>query len=353
MIRRSRSRSSQSSSVHLPTQPTKGPSKTQSQPTPIEVGGIGSSSSKITYMPPETAQGIFVNFKDLYYYNGNKLPFAAAQIGQDFRNEISPREGLLRVREVTLVEIEHFVDPDDKSHPKFKEVADLEFLMFPREEQMTGKPAKKICLGEAVSNFVCLHFVVYLCFHLESRILILGTVNNQTLGYFIWRVYLFLTHDLRAHPGMNGCCILIEGSNMPCTPQAIDILRKAKVLIAPTKVATAGGMLTEVESWPYSFPNSEDFPTPEQQGSVSGRFLIRDRYIDDDHISATLHMLALPGEVGSWQRERKGYQFWTRADTDGFFTISYIRTGDYNLYAWVPDFIGDYKNDGNITVTEG
>ncbi|XXG88848.1 hypothetical protein AAC387_Pa12g1000 [Persea americana] len=240
-------------------------------------------------MPPETAQGIFVNFKDLYYYNGNKLPFAAAQIGQAFRNEISPREGLLRVREVTLVEIEHFVDPDDKSHPKFKEVADLEFLMFPREEQMTGKPAKKICLG----------------------------------------------------------------SNMPCTPQAIDILRKAKVLIAPTKVATAGGMLTEVESWPYSFPNSEDFPTPEQQGSVSGRFLIRDRYIDDDHISATLHMLALPGEVGSWQRERKGYQFWTRADTDGFFTISYIRTGDYNLYAWVPDFIGDYKNDGNITVTEG
>ncbi|XP_062098359.1 intermembrane lipid transfer protein VPS13-like [Humulus lupulus] len=38
-------------------------------------------------MRPETAQGIFVNFKDLYYYNGNKLPFAAAQIGQAFRNE--------------------------------------------------------------------------------------------------------------------------------------------------------------------------------------------------------------------------------------------------------------------------
>eukprot|EP00268_Persea_americana_P019669 TRINITY_DN2010_c0_g2_i6.p1 TRINITY_DN2010_c0_g2~~TRINITY_DN2010_c0_g2_i6.p1 ORF type:complete len:633 (-),score=142.39 TRINITY_DN2010_c0_g2_i6:476-2374(-) len=84
----------------------------------------------------------------------------------------------------------------------------------------------------------------------------------------------------------SGCRILIEGSNMPCTPQAIDILRKAKVLMAPTKVATAGGMLIEVESCPYSFPNSEDFPTPEQRGSVSGRFLIRDRYIDDDHILA-------------------------------------------------------------------
>ncbi|MED6143077.1 hypothetical protein PIB30_003355 [Stylosanthes scabra] len=116
--------------------------------------------------------GIFVNFKDLYYYNGNKLPFAAAQIGQAFRNEISPRQGLLRVREFTLAEIEHFVDPDDKSHPKYKEVSELEFLMFPREEQMSGQSAKRIRLGEAVSK---------------------GIVNNETLGYFIGRVYLFLT----------------------------------------------------------------------------------------------------------------------------------------------------------------
>ncbi|KAL4347044.1 hypothetical protein GQ457_17G005580 [Hibiscus cannabinus] len=133
---------------------------------------IGPSGLSPGYMRPETAQGIFVNFKDLYYYNGNKLPFAAAQIGQAFRNEISPRQGLLRVREFTLAEIEHFVDPEDKSHPKYPEVADLEFLMFPREEQMSGQSAKKTRLGDAVSN---------------------GIVNNETLGYFIGRVYLFLT----------------------------------------------------------------------------------------------------------------------------------------------------------------
>ncbi|XP_048225756.1 glycine--tRNA ligase, mitochondrial 1 [Ricinus communis] len=132
---------------------------------------IGPSGLSPGYMRPETAQGIFVNFKDLYYYNGNKLPFAAAQIGQAFRNEISPRQGLLRVREFTLAEIEHFVDPEDKSHPKYTEVADLEFLMFPREEQMSGQSAKRIRLGEAVSK---------------------GIVNNETLGYFIGRVYLFL-----------------------------------------------------------------------------------------------------------------------------------------------------------------
>ncbi|KAK3042482.1 hypothetical protein RJ639_000206 [Escallonia herrerae] len=193
---------------------------------------IGPSGLSPGYMRPETAQGIFVNFKDLYYYNGNKLPFAAAQIGQAFRNEvsnpslttiwlfafqdghvwllvsvevvvfllllisifevtftlsrkkeyglnmkeklqISPRQGLLRVREFTLAEIEHFVDPDDKSHPKFSEVAKLEFLMFPREDQVSGKSARRIAIGEAVSQ---------------------GIVNNATLGFFIGRVYLFLTH---------------------------------------------------------------------------------------------------------------------------------------------------------------
>lgn len=52
----------------------------------------------ISFLRPETAQGIFVNFKRLLEYNGGKLPFAGAQIGQAFRNEIAPRSGLLRVR---------------------------------------------------------------------------------------------------------------------------------------------------------------------------------------------------------------------------------------------------------------
>lgn len=66
--------------------------------------------------------------------------------------KISPRQGLLRVREFTLAEIEHFVDPDDKSHPKFSEVAKLEFLMFPREDQVSGRSARRIAIGEAVST---------------------------------------------------------------------------------------------------------------------------------------------------------------------------------------------------------
>ncbi|XP_058081200.1 probable rhamnogalacturonate lyase B isoform X5 [Magnolia sinica] len=128
----------------------------------------------------------------------------------------------------------------------------------------------------------------------------------------------------------------------------------------------------EVESWPYNFPVSEDFPNSDQRGSISGRLLVIDRYgfssfvtismdqnkfmfLSEDYISADSAYvgLALPGAVGSWQRECKGYQFWTRADSDGFFSINHIRTGDYNLYAWVPGFIGDYRNDEIITITEG
>ena len=81
-------------------------------------------------------QGIFVNFRDLLYYNGGKLPFAAAQIGNSYRNEISPRAGLLRVREFTQAEIEHFVNPDDKSHVKFDQVAELAPLLYSRALQM-------------------------------------------------------------------------------------------------------------------------------------------------------------------------------------------------------------------------
>lgn len=66
--------------------------------------------------------------------------------------QISPRQGLLRVREFTLAEIEHFVDPDDKSHPKFAEVSELEFFMFPREDQVAGRQARRIVIGEAVSQ---------------------------------------------------------------------------------------------------------------------------------------------------------------------------------------------------------
>ncbi|KAG5080959.1 hypothetical protein AAZX31_02G202200 [Glycine max] len=114
-------------------------------------------------------------------------------------------------------------------------------------------------------------------------------------------------------------------------------------------------MKEEVQSWPYDFPASEDFQKSSQRGSLCGTLLVRDRCVSDENIIAegAYVGLATPGEAGSWQRECKGYQFWTRANEEGYFSIDNIRSGDYNLYAWVPGFIGEYWNNVVLTITPG
>ncbi|KAM7515833.1 hypothetical protein LguiA_005416 [Lonicera macranthoides] len=114
-------------------------------------------------------------------------------------------------------------------------------------------------------------------------------------------------------------------------------------------------MLVETESWPYDFPVSEDFAQANERGSVSGRLLVRDRYINKELITANSAYvgLAAPGDVGSWQRENKGYQFWARADDQGYFLIKGVQEGNYSLYAWVPGFIGDYKYDSFVNIIGG
>ncbi|KAI8429503.1 hypothetical protein MSG28_000138 [Choristoneura fumiferana] len=130
---------------------------------------IGPSGLIKGFLRPETAQGIFVNFKRLLEFNQGRLPFAAAQIGNSFRNEISPRSGLLRVREFTMCEIEHFCD--SKDHPKFESVKNTKMLLYSADNQEQGRSAELITIGEAVAT---------------------GMVNNETLGYFMARIHLYL-----------------------------------------------------------------------------------------------------------------------------------------------------------------
>ncbi|KAG0500264.1 hypothetical protein HPP92_000336 [Vanilla planifolia] len=95
---------------------------------------IGPSGLSPGYMRPETAQGIFVNFKDLYYYNGNRLPFAAAQIGQAFRNE---------------------------------------------ELQLAGESSKSLVLGEAVKKvWSCFMLTYLLAYHIGLLYLLLMLLFN-------------------------------------------------------------------------------------------------------------------------------------------------------------------------------
>ena len=74
------------------------------------LAGAGKEATT-TYLRPETAQGIFTNFKNVVDSFSPNLPFGIAQIGKAFRNEISPRDFTFREREFEQMEIEHFVDP--------------------------------------------------------------------------------------------------------------------------------------------------------------------------------------------------------------------------------------------------
>ncbi|MES2216338.1 MAG: glycine--tRNA ligase [Patescibacteria group bacterium] len=86
--------------------------------------GATEDETSISYLRPETAQGMFVNFKNILDTFHPKLPFGLAQIGKAFRNEIAPRDFTFRSREFEQMEIEYFVDPRDpkKVTAKFDEL---------------------------------------------------------------------------------------------------------------------------------------------------------------------------------------------------------------------------------------
>ncbi len=73
---------------------------------------IGATEGSVSYLRPETAGGIFVNFKNVVDSFHPKLPFGIGQIGKAFRNEIAPRDFIFRVRELEQMEIEYFVRPE-------------------------------------------------------------------------------------------------------------------------------------------------------------------------------------------------------------------------------------------------
>nr|XP_043638136.1 probable rhamnogalacturonate lyase B [Erigeron canadensis] len=114
-------------------------------------------------------------------------------------------------------------------------------------------------------------------------------------------------------------------------------------------------MLDEIGKWPYVFPASKDFKQAHERGTIKGRFLVYDRFISDEQITAdgAYVGLALPGEAGSWEQENKSYQFWSTTNEEGHFLIENILPGTYNIYAWVHGFIGDYKNSTTLMITAG
>lgn len=128
---------------------------------------IGPGSGRVGYLRPETAQGIFTDYPLLYRHFREKLPFGVVQLGGSNRNEISPRQGMLRLREFSMMEAEVFYDPAAKTHPRFGEVANRKATFVPNADEKD----RETTFGQAVKS---------------------GMVANEALAYWLARTQEFL-----------------------------------------------------------------------------------------------------------------------------------------------------------------
>ncbi|MCX6895433.1 MAG: polysaccharide lyase family protein, partial [Verrucomicrobia bacterium] len=120
----------------------------------------------------------------------------------------------------------------------------------------------------------------------------------------------------------------------------------------------------ETAAWPYAWAADKNFPAAAQRGMVSGRLVLRDPLAPDakmsnvwvgvtapDYVARSSSRYGTPPVV-DWQRDAKFYQFWTRADGQGTFTIPNVRAGSNTLHAIADGVLGEFTLT-NVVVTAG
>ncbi len=118
---------------------------------------IGPYGDVTGYGRPEAAQGIFVDFKRVYEASRERLPLGIAQIGTVMRNEISPRQGPIRLREFTIMEMELFFDPNEASCPYLDQVkGTLLPILLAKERERKGSQDIHVSPRDAVSKGIVL-----------------------------------------------------------------------------------------------------------------------------------------------------------------------------------------------------
>jgi len=115
--------------------------------------GPKKDEKNLVYLRPETAQLIFANFKNVVENARLKLPFGIAQIGKSYRNEISPRNFLFRVREFEQMELEYFIHPDMyKECPFVDEIMDVKISVLTSDMQILRKKEKEMGFKEVLKK---------------------------------------------------------------------------------------------------------------------------------------------------------------------------------------------------------
>ena len=144
---------------------------------------IGAKGNKVGYMRPETAQGIFILFKRLERFFRGKLPFGAVQLGKAYRNEISPRQGVIRLREFTQAEAEIFLDPADKTTPKFSQIEDEVLRLNSQEVQEKDLEPLEITAREALDKGIVANEMLIYQLYLARKFLNEIGIPNEALRF--------------------------------------------------------------------------------------------------------------------------------------------------------------------------
>jgi glycyl-tRNA synthetase len=118
---------------------------------------IGPYGDVTGYGRPEAAQGIFVDFKRVFESSREKLPLGVAQVGTVMRNEISPRQGPIRLREFTIMEMEFFFDPEEAECPYLDRVkGNLLPILLSKERERGSSEIQRISPSEAAKQRIVL-----------------------------------------------------------------------------------------------------------------------------------------------------------------------------------------------------
>jgi glycyl-tRNA synthetase len=134
---------------------------------------IGPYGEDPAYTRPEAAQGIFVDFHRVLEVMREKFPLGIAQVGTVLRNEISPRQGPIRLREFTIMDFELFFDPERPDCPFLGEVKEDELLIVTEETRRKGKnDTNRLTAAKAIEN---------------------GIVKSEWMAYFMAQSTRFLT----------------------------------------------------------------------------------------------------------------------------------------------------------------
>ncbi len=148
------------------------PSKPMNLMFPTTIGPVGDGRS--AFMRPETAQGMFTSYPSLYRHFRQRLPFGAVQIGKGYRNEISPRQGMIRLREFNMAELEYFIDPESTERRDLTDWDEHEFSLVPDSAGGFPEPLQSTVSGAVEAGIIRHPTVAWMMAHSATLLHDLG-----------------------------------------------------------------------------------------------------------------------------------------------------------------------------------